>query len=93
MELLAQQLPDVVECRTVNDENNNLKNLRCSSCEDEQRGKEEAGEHLSTASSTNETEFVSIDTQRLWNDIAHLVRCVYRESNSEYLGEEKFLRR
>ena len=57
---------------TINDENNN-----CTNCEYELNSDDEY-------SYSNDSEFISIDTRKLWHDIAHIIKCIYRETNAEF---------
>jgi hypothetical protein len=40
----------------------------------------------SSCSSMNDSELISLDTRKLWHDIAHINKCVYRETNREFTG-------
>jgi hypothetical protein len=40
----------------------------------------------SSCSSVNDSELVSLDTRKLWHDIAHIIKCIYRETNREFAG-------
>ncbi len=40
----------------------------------------------SSCSSMNDSELISLDTRKLWHDIAHIIKCVYRETNREFTG-------
>ena len=108
---------------SINDENNNVKNLLCSSCEGKTREREKvkrergdnhyinehssffffkdnptmmimesensSDEEFSDSSSTshdNGRELVPIDRVKLWNDISHLIKCIYRENHREFIG-------
>jgi hypothetical protein len=37
-------------------------------------------------SSDNDSEFIPIDTRKLWHDLAHIIKCIYRETNREFTG-------
>lgn len=41
----------------------------------------------SSCSLMNESELISLDTEKLWDDIAHIMKCIYRETNKEFAGE------
>ena len=34
----------------------------------------------------NDAALVSVDTHKLWHDIAHILKCVYRETDREFAG-------
>jgi len=38
------------------------------------------------SSSVNDSELISLDTKKLWHDIAHIIKCIYRETNREFAG-------
>ncbi len=38
------------------------------------------------SSSVNDSELISLDTRKLWHDIAHIIKCIYRETNREFAG-------
>ncbi|CAF2935165.1 unnamed protein product [Rotaria sp. Silwood2] len=38
----------------------------------------------SSCSSVNDSELISLDTRKLWQDIAHIIKCIYRETNREF---------
>jgi hypothetical protein len=40
----------------------------------------------SSCSSVNDSELLSLDTRKLWHDIAHIIKCIYRETNREFAG-------
>lgn len=40
----------------------------------------------SSCSSNNDSELISVDTRKLWHDIAHVIKCIYRETNREFAG-------
>jgi len=40
----------------------------------------------SSCSSVNDSELISLDTRKLWHDIAHIIKCIYRETNREFEG-------
>ena len=89
--------------RLINDENNNFPCTNCeypnpknermrigsniSSNDDEE---EEEDFRCSSCSSDNETELIAIDTRKLWHDLAHLIKCIYRETNREFAGNHPF---
>ena len=37
-------------------------------------------------SSDNDSEFIPLDTRKLWQDLAHIIKCIYRETNREFTG-------
>ncbi len=41
----------------------------------------------SSCSSVNDSELISLDTRQLWHDIAHIIKCIYRETNREFTGK------
>ena len=40
-----------------------------------------------SCSSVNDSQLISLDTTKLWLDIAHMIKCIYRETNREFTGE------
>ncbi|CAF3974226.1 unnamed protein product [Adineta steineri] len=77
-------------CETINDENNN----NFSKCEhvnqemiivpDISSDDDDDEYSCSTCSSVNDSELISLDTKKLWHDIAHLIKCIYRETHREF---------
>lgn len=42
--------------------------------------------YCSSCSSDNESELISVDTRKLWHDIARIIKCIYRETNRDFAG-------
>ena len=40
----------------------------------------------SSCSSAHDSEFISLDTRKLWHTVAHLIKSIYRKTNREFLG-------
>ena len=40
----------------------------------------------SSCSSVNDSDVISLDTRKLWHDVAHIIKCIYRETNREFAG-------
>ncbi|CAF1187855.1 unnamed protein product [Rotaria sp. Silwood1] len=95
MDLQEQSKPQIVF-----DENNNFQNSISSNyeCKNSLEEKVEENEQViivpdissddeywcSSCSSVNDSELISLDTRKLWQDIAHIIKCIYRETNREF---------
>ncbi|UJR20533.1 hypothetical protein I4U23_023660 [Adineta vaga] len=99
MSFVDQHKPQILSClncQSINDENNNFSNSICTKCED--RNDKESQRMMivpdissddesgcsSCSSSVNDSEFISLDTRKLWHEIVHLIKCIYRETNLEF---------
>ncbi|CAF1148865.1 unnamed protein product [Rotaria sordida] len=99
MDLQQESKSQTISCCNCQDENNNnFENSICSNYERKNCLEEKENERVivapdissddeywcSSCSSINDSELISLDTRKLWQDIAHIIKCIYRETNREF---------
>ncbi|CAF3799028.1 unnamed protein product, partial [Rotaria magnacalcarata] len=98
MDFQEQSKAQTTTCFNCQNENSNVRNSLCANCEHNNRLEEKENERMivvsdinsndeylcSPSSSVNDLELISLDTKTLWQDIAHIIKCIYRETNKEF---------
>ncbi|CAF1165134.1 unnamed protein product [Rotaria magnacalcarata] len=104
MDFQEQSKAQTTTCFNCQNENSNVRNSLCANCEHNNRLEEKENERMivvsdinsndeylcSPSSSVNDLELISLDTKTLWQDIAHIIKCIYRETNKEFTENHSY---
>ncbi|CAF0844840.1 unnamed protein product [Adineta ricciae] len=89
------QIHSCLNCHSLNDENNNFSKSNCTNCA---HRNEKESQHLmiapdmssddesscSSCLSVHDSEFISLDTRKLWHTVAQLIKSIYHKTDREY---------
>ncbi|CAM2725264.1 unnamed protein product [Rotaria socialis] len=104
MDFQEQSKTQTTTCFNCQNENSNVRNCLCANCKHNNRLEEKENERMlvvsdinsndeylySSSSSVNDLELISLDTKTLWQDIAHIIKCIYRETNKEFTENHSY---